>query len=119
MAHEVFLRLAREAGSVNGEQGANLKAFYLSLGYSEYGIRMHLRRLERDGWIQLVEGDGDRRGRRVVLTDKFRTVLERYLLLWEEPVQRLDGRPFDGGEPPLGDRRPFHGPKAADSGRIR
>ena len=44
---------------------------------------MHLRRLEREGWIELAPIDGDRRGRSVVLTEKFREVLERYLEIRE------------------------------------
>ena len=80
MAYDVFLMLAAYGSAPNM---LSLKRLYLSLGYSHYGVRMHLRRLGREGWIELAPIDGDRRGRSVVLTEKFREVLERYLEIRE------------------------------------
>lgn len=79
MAYEIYLRLALLSGNGGPLHGVSLKRFYLSLGCSEYGARMHLRRLERDGWIRFVEGDGDRRGRQVVLTEKFEALRRSHL----------------------------------------
>jgi len=100
LAYEVFLRLALYGSDRQALRSVNLKQIYLSLGYSEFGIRVHLRRLERDGWIQVIDGDGDRRGRQVLLTGKFEELLDRYMALWNGADGGAQGLPSGLPETP-------------------
>jgi DNA-binding MarR family transcriptional regulator len=61
-----------------------LKELYCSLPYSENAIRMHLKRLLRDGWIALGCSGADRRVRCVVPTGKLERALLEYMAIWHE-----------------------------------
>jgi hypothetical protein len=57
-----------------------LKEIYYSLPYSENAIRLHLKRLIRDGWITPGGVGADRRFRCVVLSEKLKRALETYYM---------------------------------------
>lgn len=58
---------------VRGDKLGNdltVKALFASLPYSDMGIRYHFRKLIKDGWIELHNGDKDTRVKRVSATEK-------------------------------------------------
>lgn len=55
----------------------SLKDVFHSLNYSEGALRIFIRRLEKDGWITLETWPGDRRNKKIIVTDHlFETVNE-------------------------------------------
>lgn len=56
-----------------------LKLLFYSLGFSEAGIRKHLRRLLKEGWCSLEGADHDKRLRRVVAAPKMIEAVESYV----------------------------------------
>ena len=63
----LFLELARHGGIDRD----TLKSFYLSMPYAESTVRLLLRQLEVDGWIEASQVPTDRRARQIDLTQKF------------------------------------------------
>lgn len=64
---------------VRGDELGNdliVKALFASLPYSDMGIRYHFRKLIKDGWIQLHNGDKDTRVKRVSATTKLKNKFE-------------------------------------------
>ena len=80
---EVFLQLGWTASSGDRDQASFLKRLYLDLPYSEKGIRLHLRRLEADGWLvtSKTRGARDSRASQVELTEKYWRLLRDYMKL--------------------------------------
>lgn len=80
---EVFLQLGWAASSGDRDQASFLKRVYLDLPYSEKGIRLHLRRLEADGWLvaRKTKGAPDARASHVELTEKYWKLLRDYMQL--------------------------------------
>ena len=58
--------------------GQFLKQLYLALPYSEKGIRLHLRRLELTGWVNVLKTGKGSRTSRVELTDRYWLLMESY-----------------------------------------
>jgi hypothetical protein len=58
--------------------GQFLKQLYLALPYSEKGIRLHLRRLELTGWVNVLKTGKGSRTSRVELTDRYWVLMESY-----------------------------------------
>lgn len=71
----LFLELAI-AGNISSDM---LKEFYLSMPYAESTIRLLLRNMEDDGWIEMPWNEEDRRVRRFVLTEKFHRKKQEWL----------------------------------------
>lgn len=72
----LFLELAK--GNANDLEV--LKKFYLSMPYAESTIRLLIRNLEIDGWVQMPRKDSDKRFRQFNVTDKFEKVKHDWLL---------------------------------------
>ena len=77
----LFLELAI-AGNISSDM---LKEFYLSMPYAESTMRLLLRNMEDDGWIEMPRNEEVRRVRRFVLTEK----LHRKKQEWLEEVQSI------------------------------
>ena len=58
--------------------GQFLQQLYLALPYSEKGIRLHLRRLELTGWVNVLKTGKGSRTSRVELTDRYWLLMESY-----------------------------------------
>lgn len=71
----LFLELAREGGGT----AEMLKEFYLSMPYAESTMRLLLRNLESDGWIEMPRDQDDKRVRKFVLTEKFEHKRDEWL----------------------------------------
>lgn len=56
-----------------------LKEFYLSMPFAESTIRLLLRDLENDGWIEMKSLDKDKRIKGFLLTDKFCHLRDEWL----------------------------------------
>lgn len=89
---ELFLRLAHLSASGCVGQTALLKQLYLTLPYSEKGVRLHLRRLEAAGWIRTQRATKDSRGARVELSDMAWRLLSDYVQEWR---RHWPSRPSD------------------------
>lgn len=61
----------------------SLKSLFMSMSYSEAGIRKHLRYLTKYGWISIVGDKKDKRIKRVVANIKLLDILENYSLFSE------------------------------------
>jgi hypothetical protein len=87
----------------------SLKEIYLSLPYSENAIRLHLQKLERQGWIAMDSPGGDRRFKAIRLCRKFEQAIAQYarVLLSDTDAPDMNNseipRPRRSGE----ERRPF------------
>jgi DNA-binding MarR family transcriptional regulator len=68
---EVGYLLFLELATFNGINSEALKAFNLSMPYAESTVRLLLRKLENDGWIQVIKFEKDKRMRNFKLTDQF------------------------------------------------
>jgi hypothetical protein len=77
LGFEIFMILILEVASTN-HHGVMLKNLYLSLPFSEKGLRLHIRRLESNGWINIKKSDQDFRSSRVELTPRSWGLLDRY-----------------------------------------
>lgn len=69
----LFLELASTEGR------KTLKDIYLSMSCAESTTRLLLRRLESDGWIQLVPDAQDQRLKEFQATDKFNAMVTEWL----------------------------------------
>lgn len=56
-----------------------LKEFYLSMPFAESTVRLLLRDLENDGWIEMQSLDKDKRIKGFLLTDKFCHLRDEWL----------------------------------------
>jgi len=77
----LFLELAKYGGITSDK----LKSFYLSMPYAESTVRLLLRQLEADGWVQTSQVPHDKRSRQIELTPKFLEKQEE----WLEAVQDI------------------------------
>jgi DNA-binding MarR family transcriptional regulator len=76
---ELFLKLAQLAQDIEGPREGVLKRLYLELPYTHQAVRMHLRRLEADGWITLSPWPNDTRVRLVELSNAYMDVFDAYM----------------------------------------
>ena len=79
MSFELFVGLAHLATRSGVTRPALLKDLYLSLPYSEKGLRIHLRRLEMGAWVRFESMESDSRVRVLHLTEKYWPMLAVYL----------------------------------------
>lgn len=79
LGFELFMTLIYETTLDQGEDSVMLKRIYLSLPFSEKGLRIHLRRLEADGWIVVQKSEGDFRHSRVSLSNNAWKVARSYM----------------------------------------
>lgn len=90
IAHELSLHIVMNYDNTAPTFG--LKQLYSILPYSEPQLRRHLRRLEQDNWVQVLQDPVDARNRHVEPTDKmlntyadyFSLVVSTAMLLKEE-----------------------------------
>lgn len=61
-----------------GKDETPLKTAHLSLPYSERAIRLFLRSLQIDGWIEISTNPTDKRYKNLKLTDKFVDSFKKY-----------------------------------------
>lgn len=73
--YHLFLFLSH---SVLSDEGARLKNIYHSLPFSEKTLRLLLRELESDGWIQMPNKSNDPRYKEIIPTAKFNNVLKSW-----------------------------------------
>jgi DNA-binding MarR family transcriptional regulator len=73
--YHVFLTLA--VCSVKNE--FRLKNIYHSLPFSERTIRLLLRSLESDGWIEMPQKSDDLRHKDIQVTDKFSQIIDEWI----------------------------------------
>lgn len=85
LGFEVFISLALFSDGPDPQGDAALKSLYLSLPYSEQGIRLHLRRLEALGLVDLGGHAADTRFRRIRLSPTYWTLFDAY----QEQARRL------------------------------
>jgi hypothetical protein len=78
LGFELFMMLVHESALDQGRESIMLKRIYLSLPFSEKGLRIHLRRLEEDGWIVVQKSEGDFRHSRVSLSNKAWAMARKY-----------------------------------------
>jgi DNA-binding MarR family transcriptional regulator len=76
LGYDLLVFIAREMAE--GRPGFSLSKVYSELNYSEAAIRLHLGRLERDGFVARRRDEGDRRNRLLYVTEKFRTLWSDY-----------------------------------------
>ncbi len=79
LGFELFLKLAQLAQDIDGPREGVLKRLYLELPYTHQAVRMHLRRLEADGWITLSPWPNDSRVRLVELSSAYMDVFDAYM----------------------------------------
>ena len=77
LGFELFMTLVLEAATRN-HQGVMLKHLYLGLPFSEKGLRLHIRRLEIQGWIKVEKANADFRSSRVELSHRSWMLVEKY-----------------------------------------
>ena len=92
LGHELFMTLARHSLLRPGDRAPLLKQVYLDMPFSEKGVRLHLRRLESDGWVRLRQDGGDSRVLRIDLDNKYWELLGEYVKCWV-PADDADGWP--------------------------
>lgn len=64
-----------------GKEPRPLKTAHLSLPYSERSIRLYLRVLQNDGWIEITTSKKDKRLKNLKLTNKFINAFQKYYLI--------------------------------------
>ena len=79
---ELLMRLAQWSALGQHDRTALLKQLYLALPYSEKGVRLHLRRLEAQGWVKVQRASSDSRGTRVELSEMAWKLLSDYVKEW-------------------------------------
>ena len=84
LGFDLFMSLAQWGADDEGQRTGLLKQIYLGLPYSEKGLRLHLRKLEAEGWITLQRAS---RGVQFELTDKYWEALDRYVQQWRRHTQ--------------------------------
>ena len=78
LGYELFMNLPRIAAAGDSERQGFLKRLYLTLPYSEKGVRIHLRRLEAEGWITVHKAGKDMRSAQVELSARYWWLLAEY-----------------------------------------
>lgn len=86
LGFELFMTLVLEAATRN-HQGVMLKHLYLSLPFSEKGLRLHIRRLEAEGWIGVQHAEDDYRSSRVQVNQRSWSLVEEYKSVF---LRRID-----------------------------
>jgi hypothetical protein len=81
--YHLFLYLSRSI--VCNNENVRLKNIYHSLPFSEKTLRLLLRELESDGWIEMSVKSHDQRHRDIVATHKFHTIFD----LWSSQINLL------------------------------
>jgi hypothetical protein len=81
--YHLFLYLSRSI--VCNNENVRLKNIYHSLPFSEKTLRLLLRELESDGWIEMSVKSHDQRQRDIVATHKFHTIFD----LWSSQINLL------------------------------
>ena len=124
----LFLGLTRAQCKVLGylarNEGINQAGLADLLEIKPMTLVRQIDRMEEDGWIERQPQPGDRRARRLVLTDKARPILARILDLSNEIRAEVLCRAFAGGGT-AADRAVAAGPcqsfgaRSAAGGRIR
>lgn len=61
-----------------GKDETPLKTAHLSLPYSERAIRLFLRNLQAEGWIEISTNPNDKRYKNLKLTEKFLESFKKY-----------------------------------------
>ena len=78
LGFELFMTLVLEAATRN-HQGVMLKHLYLRLPFSEKVLRLHIRRLENEGWIKIEKSSGDIRSSNVLLSHRSLDLIDGYM----------------------------------------
>lgn len=92
LGQELFMTLARHSVLRPADRAPLLKQVYLDMPFSEKGVRLHLRRLESDGWVRFRQDGGDSRVLRIDLDKKYWDLLGEYVKCWS-PADVDGGRP--------------------------
>ncbi len=79
LGFELFMKLAELAQDIEGPREGVLKRLYLELPYTHQAVRLHLRRLEADGWISLSPSPVDTRVRLVELSSDYIDLFDEYM----------------------------------------
>lgn len=74
--YHLFLYLSRMIVCEN--ESIRLKNIYHSLPFSERTLRLLLRELESDGWIEMPDKSNDQRHKDIVATHKLNMILESW-----------------------------------------
>jgi hypothetical protein len=85
--YDIFLRLTNEVMSLE----PRLKNIYAALPYSEVTIRVALKQLEAEGWLELPSAEGDLRIKNIVVTEKFNQIFCRWVTEIESIMSRSKG----------------------------
>ena len=56
----------------------SLKDIFHSLNYSEGALRIFIRRLEKEGWITLETWPGDRRNKKIMISDQLMEKVDEF-----------------------------------------
>ena len=65
------------------------------MGSSHQNVKQILMKLEKKGYVQILQDEADKRKQRIVLTEKTKTFCEEH----EEGSQRIVGKIFEGIDP--------------------
>lgn len=87
IAHELSLHIVMRYKSA---PTFGLKQLYGVLPYSEPQLRRHLRRLEQQNWVTVLQDPVDARNRYVEPTDKMLTTYDDYFRLVVATAMRLE-----------------------------
>jgi hypothetical protein len=86
LGFELFMMVVLEAAT-RDPQGIMLKHLYLSLPFSEKGLRLHVRRLEAEGWISIQQSSDDFRSARVEVSQRSWELVSEYTKIF---LRRID-----------------------------
>jgi hypothetical protein len=76
---DLFLTLAQLGVTPDRRGIASLKKVYLTLPFSEKGMRLHIRRMEANGLLAVKKADKDSRNGELELTPRFWELIHRYV----------------------------------------
>jgi DNA-binding MarR family transcriptional regulator len=76
LGYDLLLFIAKEVAE--GRSGFSLSKVYAELDYSEAAIRLHLGRLEKEGFVARRRDNGDRRNRLLHVTERFQALWAAY-----------------------------------------
>jgi DNA-binding MarR family transcriptional regulator len=95
LGFELFMKLAELAQDIEGPREGVLKRLYLELPYTHQAVRMHLRRLESDGWISLSPSPTDTRVRLVELSSAYIDLFDAYMTEFKSVLDLTADLPAD------------------------
>ena len=78
LGYELFMALGPVWHAGANERSHFLKQLYLTLPYSEKGVRLHLRRLELTGWVTVSKKQGGGRNSKVSLSPRYWALMATY-----------------------------------------